>query len=152
MIEIVLGFGSNLGDRASLISEAYSMVEKSIGKLVKKSSIIETKPWGFDSEDLFLNSVACFLTNLSPIECLEEIHTIEKSLGRVRKNIKGYQSRTIDIDILFYGKEVINESNLVVPHPLIAFRDFVLIPLKEIIPEYEHPVLKQKIKDINLQN
>lgn len=150
MTQIVLGFGSNLGDRQQLIEQAYELVQKRIGEKILVSSMIETKPWGFQSENMFMNSVASFETNLSAQDCLKEINKIEAELGRNRSGQPGYESRTMDIDILFYGNEVIDEENLKVPHPHLHKRDFVLIPLKEIMPEFIHPVLKQRVKDISV--
>lgn len=151
MTQIVLGFGSNLGDRLQLIEQAYELVQERIGEKILVSSMIETKPWGFHSENLFMNSVASFNTSLSAQDCLKEINKIEAELGRKRSGQAGYESRTMDIDILFYGNEVIDEENLKVPHPLLHKRDFVLTPLKEIMPEFVHPVLKQQIKDIRVE-
>lgn len=148
-MKIVLGFGSNLGDREEYILSAYKLLEKELGELIKKSSFIETSPWGFESEHSFINSVAVFETKKTPLEALEICNKIEKELGRQRNpKHKGYQNRTIDIDILFYEDIVLDSPTLKIPHPLIAERDFVLIPLKEILPNLIHPVLKKEIKDI----
>ena len=148
-IQIVLGFGSNLGNREGLILSAYKLLEEELGELIKKSSFIETSPWGFESDNSFINSVAVFETERTPFEALEICNMIEKELGRERNpEYKGYQNRTIDIDILFYEDTVIDTPTLKIPHPLIAERDFVLTPLKEILPNLLHPVLKKEIKDI----
>lgn len=147
---LVLSFGSNLGKRKQTIEQAYKLLEETVGRMISKSAFIETKPWGFTSDNLFINSVACFSTKLSCEDVLKEIHNIESVLGRKRNNEAGYQSRTIDIDILFYNDEVIETKDLVVPHPLLHKRDFVLIPLREVMPNYLHPILKQKIKDIKV--
>ena len=148
-MKIVLGFGSNLGDREELILSAYGLLVEGLGELVKKSSFIETPAWGFESENSFINSVAEFETKKTPYEALEICNKIEKELGRERNpEHKGYQNRTIDIDILFYEDIVLDTPTLEIPHPLIQERDFVLTPLKEILPNLIHPVLKKKIKDI----
>ena len=148
-MKIVLGFGSNLGDREELILSAYGLLVEGLGELVKKSSFIETPAWGFQSDNSFINSVAVFETEKSPYEALEICNKIEKELGRERNpEHKGYQNRTIDIDILFYEDIVLDTPTLEIPHPLIQERDFVLTPLKEILPNLIHPVLKKKIKDI----
>ena len=148
-MKIVLGFGSNLGDREGLILSAYRLLEEELGELIKKSSFIETSPWGFESENSFINSVAVFETKKTPLEALEICNKIEKELGRQRNSLhKGYQNRTIDIDILFYEDIILDTPTLKIPHPLIEERDFVLIPLKEILPNFIHPVLKKEIKDI----
>lgn len=148
-MKIVLAFGSNLGDREEYILAAYRLLEEELGVLIKKSSFIETSPWGFESDNSFINSVAEFETQKTPLEALAICNKIEKELGRKRNpEHKGYQNRTIDIDILFYEDIILDTPTLKIPHPLIAERDFVLIPLKEILPNFIHPVLKKEIKDI----
>ena len=148
-MKIVLAFGSNLGDREEFILSAYRLLEEELGELIKKSSFIETPAWGFESENSFINSVAVFETKKTPLEALEICNKIEKELGRERNPLhKGYQNRTIDIDILFYEDIVLDTPTLKIPHPLIQERDFVLIPLKEILPNLLHPILKKEIRDI----
>ena len=148
-MKIVLAFGSNLGDREEYILAAYRLLEEGLGVLIKKSSFIETPAWGFESENSFINSVAEFETQKTPLEALEICNIIEKELGRERNPLhKGYQNRTIDIDILFYEDIVLDTATLKIPHPLIQERDFVLTPLKEILPNLLHPILKKTIKDI----
>lgn len=148
-MKIVLAFGSNLGDREEYILAAYRLLEEELGELIKKSSFIETSPWGFESDNSFINSVAEFETKKTPYEALEICNKIEKELGRQRNPLhKGYQNRTIDIDILFYEDIILDTPTLKIPHPLIAERDFVLIPLKEILPNLLHPILKKEIRDI----
>lgn len=148
-MKIVLAFGSNLGDMEEYILAAYRLLEEELGEMIKKSSFIETPAWGFESENSFINSVAVFETKKTPLEALEICNRIEKELGRQRNpEYKGYQNRTIDIDILFYEDIVLDTATLKIPHPLIQERDFVLIPLKEILPNLIHPVLKKEIKDI----
>ncbi|MBO6118520.1 MAG: 2-amino-4-hydroxy-6-hydroxymethyldihydropteridine diphosphokinase [Bacteroidales bacterium] len=148
MEEIVLSFGSNLGNKKENILKAYGLLQARLGKQIKTSDIIQTEPWGFTSEELFANSVAVFQTEYSAEECLKIINQIEKELGRIRNMSAGYENRVIDIDILFYGDMIINTPDLTVPHPLLHLRQFVMIPLKQIIPEWVHPVIKKKIKDI----
>lgn len=146
-MKIVLGFGSNLGDREQFINSAYKLLEERLGLMLNKSSFIETPAWGFESKEIFLNSAAVFQTNKTPIESLRICNEIERELGRKREG-NTYQNRTIDIDILFYDDMILNTPKLIIPHPLIAEREFVLKPLKEILPNLIHPVLKKKIKDI----
>lgn len=147
-MEIVLGFGSNIGNRRTTIEQAYDMLSRTLGKMTKCSSFIETEPWGFECKDKFINSVAVFETLLSPLEALKVCNETEYALGRRRNNAVGYASRTIDIDILFCEDRIIDTSELQVPHPLIDKRNFVLLPLKEILPDFVHPLLNKKIKDI----
>lgn len=150
-MDIILSFGSNLGNREKTIKEAYKQVENLIGKMTLCSSFIETKAWGFESKNMFLNSVAVFSTKKTPTECLSIINSIEKNLGRVRnENQVGYSSRTIDIDILFYDSIILETPLLTIPHPLLTKREFVLTPLKQILPNFVHPIIKQKIKDIKI--
>ena len=146
-MKIVLGFGSNLGDREEFINSAYKLLEERLGKLIIKSSLIETQPWGFESKNSFINSAAQFETSATPHEALRICNEIEKELGRERTE-QGYQNRTIDIDILFYEDQIINSPTLIIPHPLILERDFVLIPLKQIIPDFIHPLIQKKIEEI----
>lgn len=148
-MKITLGFGSNLGDRKEIILQAYTLLEEKLGKKTQESTMIETEAWGFESENLFLNSVAVFETNKSPRESLVICNEIEALLGRRRNpNATTYENRPIDIDILFYENEIIDEPDLKIPHPLIPQRDFVLIPLKELMPNFVHPVLQKAIKEL----
>ena len=148
-MKITLGFGSNLGERKNIILQAYELLEEKLGKKTQESTMIETEAWGFESENLFLNSVAVFETNKTPRESLVICNEIEALLGRRRNpNATTYENRPIDIDILFYENEIIDEPDLKIPHPLIPQRDFVLIPLKELMPNFVHPVLQKAIKEL----
>lgn len=148
-MKITLGFGSNLGDRKNIILQAYTLLEAKLGKKTQESTMIETEAWGFESENLFLNSVAVFETNKTPRESLTICNEIEALLGRKRNpNATTYENRPIDIDILFYENEIIDEIDLKIPHPLIPQRDFVLIPLKELMPNFIHPALNKKVKEL----
>lgn len=148
-MKITLGFGSNLGERKNIILQAYELLEEKLGKKTQESTMIETEAWGFESENLFLNSVAVFETEKTPRESLTICNEIEALLGRRRNpNATTYENRPIDIDILFYENEIINEHDLKIPHPLIPQRDFVLIPLKELMPNFVHPVLNKAIKEL----
>lgn len=148
-MEITLGFGSNMGNRRGNIENALAMMEQRLGKMLRCSSIIETKPWGFESEDCFLNSAAVFQTNKTPHQALKICNAVEKELGRQRDaDTVGYSSRTMDIDILFYGNQIIDTPELQIPHPLIEKRDFVLQPLNEIMPQFVHPLRQQTIETL----
>ena len=144
MKKVFLGIGTNLNNRESNLKEAVAMIEKHIGKVVASSSVYETEPWGFQTEEEFLNMVVKVETNLNPYGLIGRILMIESMLGRIRSE-KQYTSRVIDIDILFYDDLVINEANLKIPHPLMHKRQFVLVPLCEIEPEIIHPVLKKSV-------
>jgi 2-amino-4-hydroxy-6-hydroxymethyldihydropteridine diphosphokinase len=144
---VFLGIGTNLGNREKNLSEAISMIRENIGKVVKASSVFESEPWGFQSENKFLNMVVKIETKLSTSGLLGRILMIEAFLGRVRGE-KQYSSRVIDIDILFCEDIVIDEESLKIPHPRLHERRFVLIPLCEIDPEFVHPVLKRSLREL----
>lgn len=132
MHQLYLSLGSNLGDRKHLLQEALRLIGKDIGTVVRVSSFIETRPWGYDSEHLFLNAACKVETTLSPTECLHVSQEIERRLGRKNKSHNGYCDRPIDIDLLSYDDVRMNTPELTLPHPHMHERDFVMIPLKEI--------------------
>lgn len=142
----ILSLGSNLGNREFFLTGAMKLLLENVGKITKKSSIYETDPWGFAADQLFLNRVVEIETILTPEELLDEIHAIEKKMGRQRS--KEYKSRVIDIDILFYENLVQDGENLKIPHPFISERRFVLVPLAEINGNLNHPVLSQSINEL----
>ena len=130
--QVYLGLGSNQGDRAAKIARAIELIGERVGLVVRQSSVIETKPWGFTSGNLFLNCAICCETTLLPRQVLQVTQQIERELGRHYKG-KGYRDRPIDIDILLYDKLSVDTPDLQIPHPLMYERDFVMIPLKEIL-------------------
>ncbi|MEO5911957.1 MAG: 2-amino-4-hydroxy-6-hydroxymethyldihydropteridine diphosphokinase [Pelobium sp.] len=146
MQQVYLGLGSNLGDRIIYFSNALKALESSVGKVVLKSSVYETKAWGKEDEADYLNMVILIETNLKPQELLKETQKIEIELGRQKKLKWG--SRTIDIDILFYNNIIFTSETLEIPHPLIYMRKFVLLPLVEIASDFVHPVFKTTIKNL----
>lgn len=115
-------------------------------KVVKRSSLYETKPWGLKAQPDFINMVVCAETGISPEELLKKLKFIEKKMGR--KESKRWGPRLIDIDILFYDDLVIDSPELKIPHPYIKEREFVLLPLSEIEPEFVHPVLKKTVREL----
>jgi 2-amino-4-hydroxy-6-hydroxymethyldihydropteridine diphosphokinase len=145
MNKVYFGLGTNLGNRKVNLRKAIEMIGEHIGKVLKSSSIYETAPWGFDSEDDFLNMVVLVETTLTPLELMKKIVTIESMLGRER-NQDRYSSRIIDIDILLYDDLILNENGLKIPHPLMHERRFVLVPLNELAPELIHPVKGKSIR------
>jgi len=147
MKNVFLGIGTNLGSRESNLEQAVVEIEKYIGPVLSTSSIYETEPWGFKAKDEFLNRVIKVETELTPSGLLGKILLIESLLGRVR-NEERYSSRLIDIDILLYEDEIIEEENLKIPHPLLQHRRFVLVPLCELASEMIHPVLKKTIGEL----
>ena len=144
---VFLGIGTNLGNREINLEQAVAGIEENIGTVLQSSSIYETDPWGFESKDKFLNMIVKVETTLSPSLLLEKIKIIESLLGRVRGGMR-YSSRLIDIDILLYEDLIVDEERLVIPHPLMHERKFVLVPLCEIAPEMIHPVLKKSIAEL----
>ena len=148
-MKIILGFGSNLGDRKNIILQAYQLLEEKLGTKLKESSFIETEAWGFESENKFLNSVAIFETKKTPRESLVICNEIEALLGRKRNpQALTYENRPIDIDILLYGNKVVSSPRLKIPHPRMHERFFVLSPLAEISPDLIHPVLGKSISEL----
>ena len=133
--ELYLSLGSNLGDRENALHRAIALIEERIGTVQHVSSFIETEPWGFASEHPFLNAACMVQTTLSPEECLKETQQIERELGRTTKSRNGiYHDRPIDIDLLLYGDLRLSTPTLTLPHPRMYERDFVMIPLREILP------------------
>lgn len=140
-----IGMGSNQGERLQSLQEALRMLDAGGARVLRVSSVYETVPHGFDSDTLFLNAAAEVEWNASAEALLELLLQTEQVLGRVRPAGERYGSRTIDLDLLLFGEEVINISGLIVPHPRMAERRFVLDPLNELIPSYIEPVSGQTI-------
>lgn len=131
--------GGNIGDVRYYFQKSIESISAS-STIIKKSSIVQSKAWGFESDDLFLNQVIEIDTNLPAEELLNSLHLIEKDLGRKRISNE-YSSRTIDLDILYYGEAIMNNNELIIPHPRLHLRRFTLVPLAEIAPNYIHPTL-----------
>ena len=146
---LYLLLGSNLGNKKKNIDDALEMINKRIGLVSNTSSLYETEPWGFTSEDYFLNMAAKVNTLLSPEEVLQQVNNIELVYGRKRQGM-GYESRTLDIDILFYDDLILSTGALNIPHPHIAERKFVLVPLNEITKDLIHPVSGNTITELIL--
>lgn len=147
--KVYLGLGTNSGNKRENLTRAIENLSLALGLPTACSTFIESEPWGFESENSFLNCVVAFDTHLSPIELLDTTEEIERRLGRTKKSIGGqYSDRAIDIDILFYGNEIINSDRLTIPHPLLHKRDFVLKPLHEIAPQLTHPIIGLTIKEL----
>lgn len=146
MNEAYLLTGSNLGERMFNLEKALELINIECGKVVAFSSLYETAPWGKADQPSFLNQAITIKTSLNARQLMRKILKVEKLLGRVRK--EKYGPRIIDIDILFYGQEVHNYQLLKLPHPELPNRRFALMPLAEIAPGLNHPVLKKNIKQL----
>lgn len=136
---IYLSLGSNLGDRLQNLRRAVQSITESVGFVTKQSKIYETQSWGYSDSD-YLNMAIAVQTTLPPTLLLKAINTIETQMGRVRSG-NGYEARPIDIDILFYGGEIIDTPHLTIPHPRIPLRRFVLQPMSDIAPDFVHPTM-----------
>ena len=135
-----------MGNSRQKILQAIHLIEKKIGGIIRQSHLYQTAAWGKTDQPDFLNQGLMAETQLSPRECLRRIFSIEKKMGRIRTEKNA--PRIIDIDILFFNDEVINEPGLIVPHPQIPNRKFVLVPMNEISPELVHPLLHQTINNL----
>lgn len=139
MNKVFLGVGGNIGDKRKNFSRVIGLIEIKLGKIIQQSSVYETPPWGFQSNDAFWNQVLVIETILEAEELLWRIHEIEADFGRERKKER-YSSREMDIDILYFNDDFMETKDLIIPHPRISERRFVLIPLVEIAPEMKHPL------------
>lgn len=153
---VIVGLGSNLGDRITFLEKALALIGREAGRITASSSVWETEPWGFDADELFLNMVFMLETSIEPMKLIQLFRSVEGRMGRPPKSFAGasdfkggqpggrgmgkYESRIIDIDILLWGDRVISLPGLEVPHPKIADRRFVLVPLCEVAPGAVHPV------------
>jgi len=145
MVEAYIAFGSNIGDREENINQALGILKQKI-KIIKTSSLYETKPMYLEKQEWFLNGAAKVDTELKPKELLDFLKTTEKKMGR--KDVGRNGPRIIDLDILFYEDQILNIDNLRIPHPKIQERAFVLVPLAEIEPNLIHPVYKKSIAEL----
>jgi len=147
MSKVYLSIGSNKGNRSVLINKAIDEIEKKVGIIISRSSIYQSKSWGFDSND-FYNLCLLIDTDIMPKSLLINLKKIEKSIGR--EDVDGsYSDRFIDIDILFYDNITTDLEDLKIPHPKIEIRKFVLVPMLEIADDYVHPILNKTIKQLD---
>lgn len=140
MATAYLGLGTNVGNKRENLLTAAALLAERVGAVLALSGIYETEPWGFESENTFLNAVIVMTTDLSPVELLDTTRLIEIEMGRIKKSDGAYHDRIIDIDLLMVDDLVIHTEHLVLPHPLMHKRLFVMEPLAEVAPEVTHPV------------
>lgn len=146
---IYLLLGSNQGDPAAMLTKAEQYIQKQIGLVRRKSSLYQTAAWGYADQPDFLNQVIIVESAMSARETLAAIFAIEETMGRVR-TVKN-APRIIDIDILFFNTSIVDEEQLVIPHPAIPIRRFVLIPLNELSPGLQHPALQKTVQQLLLE-
>lgn len=164
MEQIVILSGTNMGDKARNLSDSMLFIVEELKSRnfrmegLACSSVMESEPWGFDSDETFLNQIISFYSDVSPQELLKICKKVEKMLGRedfgLQFDDQGgriYHSRPIDLDILFYGQEIIDTPDLKIPHPLLHKRLFALNPLCEVLPDFIHPGLKKTVKELHSQ-
>ena len=146
MRKIYLSIGSNKGNRYSQIKEALKLIREDLGEIISISKIYETKSWGFESEN-FLNLCIAIKSELSPDKLLFSINNIEEKIGRKRDS-EIMKSREMDIDIIFYSNKIVNQTELIIPHPRLELRNFVLVPLSDIASDFVHPILLKSVKEL----
>ncbi len=140
-IDAILGLGTNLGDREGFLKMAVEHLSN-LGKVTRTSSLYETPAWGYEDSKSYLNQVVVLKTSLTPSLLFKEIKAIESAAGRVVSRVSdNYEARTLDIDILFFGDTILHSHDLIIPHPRLQLRKFVLVPLVEILPDFPHPEL-----------
>lgn len=148
MAIVYLSLGTNLGRKEENLKTAVEKINKEIGEVTSLSSFYETAPWGFESNNSFLNAAVCVTTHHTPKEVLLLTQHIEQELGRTNKSTDGqYHDRIIDVDILLYDDLILDMPELKIPHPLMTERSFVMDPLREIAPELVYPITGKKLFD-----
>lgn len=141
MHKVFLGIGGNIGNKRLNFEKVLLLIETELGEITELSSIYETPPWGFQSEDTFWNQVVIIETKLEAVELLWRIHKIEEEFDRKRGKER-YSSRQMDVDILYFDDEYMETQNLIIPHSKLHERKFVLVPLCEIAPQMKHPLFR----------
>jgi len=141
MSTVYILLGANLGEPLKQIDQAIALLHTKVGNIIANSSVYQSEAWGVEDQPVFYNQVICIETLLEPLECLRTCQEIELLLGRTRD--KKWGARVIDIDILYFNHETIDVETLQIPHPFIQMRNFTLIPLVEIAPDYIHPLFNK---------
>ncbi|MDH6306624.1 2-amino-4-hydroxy-6-hydroxymethyldihydropteridine diphosphokinase [Parabacteroides sp. PF5-5] len=150
MAKVYLSLGTNLGDKKRNLITVSGLLAERVGTILALSTMYETKPWGFESENTFLNAAIILETSYPPFELLEITQKIELEMGRKEKSNGSYKDRIIDIDILMYEDLIVTTEKLTIPHPFMHKRSFVIGPLAEIAASLVHPVLKKTIGELYL--
>lgn len=145
--QVVLSIGTNQGERLGNIQKCLELIHRRSGTIVKISRLYETPSWGFES-DAFYNCAVLLHTQKSPSKLLQSIMDVETELGRIRTGKPGYQPRIIDVDIISYDDEIVETDGLTIPHPQMQNRHFVLLPLRDVKPDFLHPVLKKNVGEL----
>nr|WP_129732030.1 2-amino-4-hydroxy-6-hydroxymethyldihydropteridine diphosphokinase [Parabacteroides goldsteinii] len=140
-----LALGTNIGNKRRNMITAAALLAERVGDVLALSGFYETEPWGFQSDNTFLNAALQLETSLSPLELLKATQQIELEMGRTQKSNGAYHDRIIDIDILLYDNLILQTPELTLPHPLMHERLFVMEPLAEIAPNVIHPVFKKPV-------
>jgi len=146
MNNVYLQLGTNMGDRFENLCQSISLISQKIGVVIKKSKVYESAPWGVENQNCYLNQVICVKSKFNAFDTLQQALEIEKNMGRIR--IEKWGERIIDIDILFYDDKIIESDNLCIPHEFIHKRNFVLMPMCELEPNFVHPKLKKTISEL----
>lgn len=149
MVQLALGLGSNQGNRELWLKKTRTEINRQVGPILISSSLVESAPWGYESQNWFLNQVVVLETRFSQDEIIHRIQKIEQGFGRIRKG--EYADRQVDIDILLYGDLVLKTPHLTIPHAEIQNRRFVLMPLAEILPDAVHPDIGKTITQLLLE-
>ncbi len=150
MAIVYLSLGSNKGDRIGYVQQAASLLGLDEGiTIVRTSAFYETEPWNMNTQTWFVNAIVEIKTKYTPLGLLQVCQRIENQLGREHKNTNDYEDRTIDIDILFYNKDIIQEENLTIPHKYMHLRAFTLVPMMELNADFVHPVLQKSIVEMH---
>ena len=145
---VYISLGSNMGDSVQLLKSAIKKIDTNIGKVLKTSSFYETEPWGFEADQNFVNAMICVESNHEPEFILTSLLQIEEHLGRSRNDQPFYESRPIDLDIIALENEVIKTNRLVIPHPKMQERLFVLVPFAEIESNWRHPLINKGLEEM----
>ncbi len=148
MALVYMSLGTNLGNRHNNMLTAIALLSERVGKILALSALYETEPWGFESENTFLNVALSMETEFQPMELLSITQDVEQEMGRTAKSNGSYQDRLIDIDLLTYDQLIWESPILVLPHPLMHEREFVLKPLVEIAPDLVHPILNKTMSQL----